>query len=381
MGKNILFLMLMLSLFGCSVKKENNLKDKFKDCVLDNDIYSQYVSIVTKNSSQLEMIYSDERTLSLKYADYDIISQKHQINFIDKIDTSSDATFLKGKHVFLSDNTADYLFYIDYVSNKEKLFKILQRDRGEKNWQVFPSSIMPKDFTGLFFKNQIVLVTYDGEFKFFIFGNGQLNYINTQLKKINTIDVKGQLSLIYSPLFKTFYLFFLDINNRLYQINLKLSNKKTASLNLVDVKEIVISDNVLSYTIKIVNSVPYILYYSSDNGAFKINYRKENKTVVDTIGYFSSIQAIDFFVLNKKKFFIYSSPVDNKNITTDKKYKLLIVYNKDLTNKKPHWVEETIKYSDTPIINIKDIILKDKLFLILSGNRIDLLSINIKSLF
>lgn len=354
------FFILIIFFLGC-YSNFRDISSIVKPEILDDEIYSKFMTV-----NDLRIVYSDEKTLSIKY--YDLENRK--ISFLDKVDNEPKTNILCGKHLYFLLNGIEYLFYIDNINEKKNNFKLITKKINQDNWEVFLNNIKPIEFSGFSFNENIFLITYSNEINFFYLVDNNLKEVEFKDKeRFIDKDIKNIKCFLNKDILFLFYI----INKELFLTTFTITQKEnTFSINLLQ-NEIKIYNNVECYNVNFYKDRYYVVFY--DNSKFILNIYNSNDKSIKKIGYFLNIFSIEVVNNNEELFIIYSS-LDTKKVK-DNRYYISLIYNKSYI-----WAETLLSYFDYPVFNIKvkALLKSDKIRVIGSGNTLFTFDIDLKKI-
>jgi len=320
----------------CFPDSKGSVADHINNRILDDELYTGYIS-ADISGDRATGIYSDERTLSLKYLD--INESGFQPKFIDKIDSENKYNSNLGYHVYLKDVDKEYALYEDYIEEKNKVFKFIQRDKKNENWTVETLNVDPKEYAAFLHDNKVFIVYLKNKLNVYILDktnvNAELNIDATDCSNLKIIKEK------YSNLFYLFYISNGALIRNTVRINYEMA------YNFVTLETVLIAKGVKEYRVKLDgNKIPVVLYYSNED--YSVQFI-DGESKIQKLGYFHGIHCFDFVIAENEPFFFISTS-DRESSDTDTKFYISIIYKKNVKRNK--WSEDKIAESLFPVISM-----------------------------
>ncbi|HNZ26927.1 MAG TPA: hypothetical protein PLG34_04130 [Spirochaetota bacterium] len=339
----------------CFPAGKGSVADHISNRILDDELYTGYIS-ADISGDRATGIYSDERTLSLKYLDLN--EGEFRPKFIDKIDSENKYNSNLGYHVYLKDADKEYVLYEDYIEEKNKIFKIIQRDKKSDNWTVETLNIDPKEYAAFLHDNKVFIIYLKNRLNAYILDKtditAELNIDATDCYNIKIIKEK------YSNLF---YLFYIS-NGALIRNTVRINYEKEYSF--APLEAVSITKGVKEYRVKLDdNKVPVVLYYSNEDYSAQFI---DGKSKTQKIGYFHGIHCFDFVIAENEPIFFISTS-DRESSGVDTKFYISIIYKKNVKQNK--WSEDKIAESLFPVISMSAEYRDNYVYLLYADNNLN----------
>ncbi|MBP7552645.1 MAG: hypothetical protein KA885_04405 [Spirochaetes bacterium] len=345
----------------CFPVNKSSIIEHLNNKILDDELYTGYIS-ADLSGDHATGIYSDERTLSLKYLDLN--EGEFKPKFIDKIDSENKYNLNLGYHVYLKNADKEYVLYEDYIEEKNKVFKIIQRNKKSENWTVETLNVDPKEYAAFLHDNKIFIIYLKNNLNVYILD--KIN-INAELN-IDAPDCYN-IKIIKEEYSNLFYLFYIS-NGALIRNTVRI-NYETA-YNFVTLETVLIAKGVKDYRVKLDgNKTPVVLYFSNED--YSVQFI-DGESKIQKLGYFHGIHCFDFLIAENEPFFFISTS-DRESTGNETKFYISIIYKKNVKRNK--WSEDKIAESLFPVISMYAEYSGNYVYLLYANNNLNFTKIDV----
>jgi hypothetical protein len=358
---------------GCS-KSVTMLPEKsLVSMTVDFEIYSRFATLA-ESQGKINLVYSDDRTQSLKYAVVDLTSDRVDVSILDKIDFEIRATSLIGSHYYKSSRNEEYLFYADRDTGGSSSFKIQQRTRDDDSWYVYPLDTGSEIFTYTHCDGFDLVIYYKNGFKALSNSNSILESIDIPYDTTHDITA---VSSIYSSRYNTVYCTFLDSVGVLWQMSVKLSSRQESPPTILQVNCDSIASDVRLFALRLDGNHPALLYFDESDLALKHRYITRSGVTIDTVGYFAEISSLSFVKLGGSDVFVIVSRTSRSTGSSPGKFLVSLVFpeNEQRRHKSGHYIELGVMELETPSIAIDAIVSGNDLYIVSGANELALVKV------
>lgn len=330
-----------LLIFNCKKDDSSNITD-FEVQLIDSEIYCRYVSY-KETGEKKYIIYSDERTVSLKEAVKKENDDNYKINYIDNVDSDLRLNNRLGEHysfVIENDSTSGVvLFYIDVENEEKSLLKNIVRWRDSSLYTIDTFPIKSNSFTASQYKNGYIIVAFEEqELTAFSLINSSMNQIEFIDNKI--IDIKDLKSFTFGY---TLYLIYINNNGELCKADYQIRDD---GKSLMFLSNKIIDNNVSNFKFKNTKDNIMLAYKKNNYELMLFDGEKIMK-----IGYFLSLLDFDIILHQNKKPIIYYIVGENESENNIFLSNLYVSYPISESYKN-QWIEKKIYSSESPIFSV-----------------------------